>query len=44
MVAVDKEKRGIFVSYIEISKYLKGKDAQEGKEEIRRMVSNIDEL
>ena len=44
VVAVDKEKRGIFVSYIEISKYLKGKDAQEGKEEIRRMVSNIDEL
>ena len=44
VVAVDKEKRGIFVSYIEISKYLKGKDAQEGKEEICRMVSNIDEL
>lgn len=44
VVAVDKEKRGIFVSYIEVSKYLKGKDAQEGKEEICRMVSNIDEL
>lgn len=45
VVAVDtKEKRGIFVSYIEVSKYLKGKDVQEGKEEIRRMVSNIDEL
>lgn len=44
VVAGDKEKRGIFVSYIEVSKYLKGKDVQEGKEEIRRMVSNIDEL
>ena len=47
---VDKEKesilenRGVFISYIEVSKYLKGKDETQGKEEIEKMVSNVKEL
>ena len=39
-----KEKRGVFISYIELSKYLKGKSEEDGIGEIRRMVSNIEEL
>lgn len=47
---VDKEKesilenRGVFISYIEVSKYLKGKDETQGKQEIEKMVSNVKEL
>ena len=47
---VDKEKerflenRGVFISYIEISKYLKGKDEKQGSQEIEKMVSNVKEL
>ena len=39
-----KEKRGVFISYIELSKYLKGKSEEDGIGEIRRIVSNIEEL
>lgn len=39
-----KEKRGIFISYIELSKYLKGKDVEEGIDSIRNMISNVEEL
>ena len=39
-----KEKRGVFISYIELSKYLKEKSEEDGIGEIRRMVSNIEEL
>ena len=39
-----QEKRGVFVSYIELSSYLKGKSKKEANQEIKKMVSNIDEL
>ena len=39
-----QEKRGVFVSYIELSNYLKGKSKKEANQEIKKMVSNIDEL
>lgn len=38
------EKRGIFISYIELSKYLKNKSAVEGKENIDLIIKNIKEL
>lgn len=37
----DNEKRGVFISYIEISRYLKGKDETLGKKEIDKMINNI---
>lgn len=39
-----QEKRGVFVSYIELSSYLKGKSKKKANQEIKKMVSNIDEL
>lgn len=41
---ISNERRGIFVSYIELSKYLKGKSVDEGKKEIHKMIDNIQEL
>ena len=41
---IKKEKRGIFVSYIELSKYVKDKDINTGKDNINRMISNIKNL
>lgn len=38
------EKRGVFISYIELSKYLKNKSAVEGKENIDLIIKNIKEL
>lgn len=38
------ENRGIFVSYIELANYLKGKEKEDGREAIAEMVSNIEEL
>lgn len=35
------EKRGVFISYIEISRYLKGKDVSSGKKEIDKIIDNI---
>lgn len=43
-VLQEQEKRGIFVSYIELSNYLKGKNKKEATEEIKKMVLNIDKL
>ena len=43
-VSLPKEKRGMFISYIELSKYLKGKSVSEGKQAINEMVSNVDDL
>ena len=36
-----KETRGIFISYIELSKYLKNKSIEESKTNINNMISNI---
>lgn len=46
VVGVQKksEDRGIFVSYIELGNYLRGKSADEGKKVIKQMISNIDDL
>lgn len=41
---IRSEERGIFVSYIELSKYLKGKSKEEGIQEINSMVDNIKKL
>lgn len=41
---ISSEQRGIFVSYIELSKYLKGKGVEEGKQEIDKMLTNIQKL
>lgn len=38
------ETRSIFISYIELSKYLKNKDEKLGKENIDLMIKNIKEL
>lgn len=38
------EKRSIFISYIELEKYLKGKSEEEGKENITKMIHNIKDL
>lgn len=35
------EKRAIFISYIELQEYLKGKDIEEGKNTIKEMVNNL---
>lgn len=39
-----KEKRAIFISYIELSEYLKDKDEKEAKKNIDLMISNIKNL
>ncbi len=39
-----EESRGMFISYIELSNYLKGKDEDDGREVIKKMVSNIHDL
>ena len=39
-----KEVRSIFISYIEISKYLYDKDEVSGKEEVNLMINNIKEM
>ena len=39
-----QEERGIFISYIELSKYLKGKSVSDGRKAIREMISNVDTL
>lgn len=39
-----KEKRGVFVSYIEIGRYLKGKDVDSSKKEIDKIISNINNM
>ena len=41
---VEKEDRGIFISYIELSKYLKSKSVDESKENINLMIENIKKL
>ena len=41
---VNKEFRGIFISYIEISNYLKDKDEQTSKRNIGIMINNIKEM
>ena len=38
------ERRGLFISYIEVSKYLKGKDEMQGKKEIEKMLFNVKKL
>ena len=43
-VSLPKEKRGMFISYIELSKYLKGKSVSDGKQAINEMVSNGNDL
>ena len=40
-VSSSKEIRSIFISYIEISKYLYDKDEVSGKEEVNLMINNI---
>lgn len=42
--SVVKEDRGIFISYIELSSYLKSKDTESGKKAIEEMVSNVSQL
>lgn len=39
-----KEDRGIFISYIELSSYLKSKDKESGTKAIEEMVSNVSKL
>lgn len=41
---VDVEQRGIFISYIELNKYVKDKSVVEGKENIDQMITNIKNL
>ena len=41
---IDKESRGIFVSYIECTKYLNNKDSKKIKTEISNMIDNISKL
>lgn len=45
-VSIEKEieKRGVFVSYIELSHYLKGKDKEQGVEEINKIVNNLKKM
>lgn len=38
------ETRAIFISYIELSKYIKGKDYETSKNNIKNMINNIEEL
>ncbi|MBE6158152.1 MAG: hypothetical protein E7160_05120 [Firmicutes bacterium] len=39
-----KEKRAIFISYIELSKYIKNNDIKASKNNIKKMINNIDKL
>ena len=39
-----EELKGIFISYIELNKYLSGKDEQSSKKEIDKMIRNIEKL
>ncbi len=39
-----KEKRSIFISYLELTKYLKGKDEKTAKANIDMMIKNVKEL
>lgn len=39
-----KEVRAIFISYIELNKYIKNKDVEVSKENINKMINNIKEL
>ena len=41
---ISKEKRGVFLSYIELNKYLKGKTPKESKKNIRQIVTNVANL
>ena len=41
---ISKEKRSVFISYIELSKYLNGKDIKEGKDSINTMLNKVEEL
>ena len=41
---VKQEERGIFISYIELQKYLKGKTPTEGKKAIDKMIQSILDL
>ena len=43
-ISEEVEERGVFVSYIELANYLKGKGKEEGKQAIVDMVSNIKDL
>ena len=43
-ISSSKEIRSIFISYIEISKYLYDKDEVSGKEEVNLMINNIKEM
>lgn len=40
----NEEKRSIFISYIELSKYLNGKNVDEGKKNIDSIINNVKEL
>ena len=40
----EEEIRGIFISYIELGNYLRGKNKVEGKKEVKKMVNEIDNL
>ena len=40
---IKEEKRAIFISYIELQKYLKGKDEKTAKENIDKMINSLDE-
>ena len=40
----EEEIRGIFISYIELGNYLRGKNKVEGKKEVKMMVNEIDNL
>ena len=43
-VRVHEEYRAIFISYIELSKYIKNNDIKTSKNNIRTMINNIDKL
>jgi len=40
----NEEVKGVFISYLELSKYLKGKSVSEGKDNIDKMIENINNL
>lgn len=40
---IQEEKRAIFISYIELQKYLKGKDKKTAKENIDKIINSLDE-
>lgn len=42
-INIQEEKRAIFISYIELQKYLKGKDEKTAKENIDKIINSLDE-